>query len=190
MTTSGAASNPDGSALEILPTLDAILQLHRRDLGRDFDAYRNHAYRVAHLCIARSGRGGDQAERIAIAAAFHDLGIWTAHTFDYLQPSVALASDYLATSGMPAWIPEIAAMIREHHKVLPYRGEAAWLVEPFRRADWIDVSMGIVGSAQSRRLLDRLVAKWPRAGFHKRLAQLEARQLLTRPWNPLPMLRL
>jgi len=81
-------------------------------------------------------------------------------------------------------------MILEHHKVSRYRGDPAWLVEPFRRADWIDVSLGVVGFGISRRFLASLVARWPRAGFHWRLAQLEANQLLTRPWNPLPMVKL
>ena len=190
MTTSEAVPNPDGYLLENLPTVDTILWGHRQALGRDFDAYRNHAHRVAHLCIAQAERDHDQIERIAVAAAFHDLGIWTERTFDYLQPSMTLAADHLAASGRPGWIPEVAAMILEHHKVLPYRGEAAWLVESFRRADWIDVSFGVVGFGVPRRVLERLVARWPRAGFHRRLAQLEARRLLTHPWNPLPMVRL
>jgi hypothetical protein len=31
-------------------------------------------------------------EKIAVAAVFHDLGIWTNKTFDYIAPSVALAA--------------------------------------------------------------------------------------------------
>jgi len=135
VTTVGVMPNPDGCELGALAALDGILRAHRHALGRDFDAYRNHAHRVAHLCIAQSPREHERIERIAIAAAFHDLGIWTARTFDYLQPSVVLASDYLAASSRQQWIPEVAAMILEHHKVFPYRGEAERFVEPFRRAD-------------------------------------------------------
>jgi HD superfamily phosphodiesterase len=51
-----------------------------------FTAYKNHAYRVANLCVAFSSGDGAQLEKIATAAAFHDLGIWTNHTFDYLGP--------------------------------------------------------------------------------------------------------
>jgi hypothetical protein len=74
-----------------------VLETHAAALGGDFKAYRNHAYRVVNLCVALSS--GHQVEKIAIAAAFHDLGIWTDGTFDYLQPSVKLASDYLTHSG-------------------------------------------------------------------------------------------
>ena len=44
-----------------------------------------------------------QIEKIAVATAFHDLGIWTDGTFDYLQPSVRLASAYLAGAAKPEW---------------------------------------------------------------------------------------
>jgi hypothetical protein len=39
-------------------------------------------------------------EKIAIAGVFHDLGIWTNKTFDYIAPSVVLAREYLAARGM------------------------------------------------------------------------------------------
>jgi len=44
---------------------------------------------------------------------------------------------------MVDWIPEIEAMIVDHHKVTPSRANQQWLVESFRRADWIDVSRGL-----------------------------------------------
>ena len=63
-------------------------------------------------------------------------------------------------------------------------------MEGFRRADWIDVSLGMLSFGLSRQDRRRVFAAFPDAGFHLRLVQLSARQLLTRPWNPLPMLRL
>jgi HD superfamily phosphodiesterase len=42
------------------------------------------------LCVAIAGGRGD-LEKIAAAAVFHDLGIWTDRTFDYIAPSIALA---------------------------------------------------------------------------------------------------
>jgi len=50
-------------------------------IGRDITAYRNHTYRVLNLCVAQSSNALEQLEKIAIAAAFHDLGIWTDSTF-------------------------------------------------------------------------------------------------------------
>src|SRR5262245_28744481 len=94
-----------------LPTVDEVLNHHASELGRDLVSYRNHVYRVVNLCLAFEGRRHVELEKIAVAAVFHDLGIWTNNTFDYIAPSAALARDYLAARAMAAWIPEIEAMI-------------------------------------------------------------------------------
>lgn len=170
--------------------LDELLQAHATELGRDFAGYRNHTYRVVNLCAAFSSREPEQLQKMAIAAAFHDLGIWTGGTFDYLPPSIRLADAHLARSGNADWGPEITAMILEHHKISAWRGNPHWLVEPFRRADWVDVTRGLRAFGLPRSLLREIFATWPNAGFHKRLVQLELRRLRTHPWNPLPMVRL
>ena len=95
----------------------------RQELGADFTPYRNHTYRVANLCVAQTSGGAEAMEKIAIAAAFHDLGIWTDHTFDYLQPSVRLAQVGSHLRAEAAWTPEITEMILEHHKVTRYRDQ-------------------------------------------------------------------
>ena len=173
-----------------IPTLDELLHAHAAELGDDFTAYRNHTYRVVNLCVALSPGDLAQLEKIATAAAFHDLGIWTDGTFDYLQPSVTLASAHLARTGREEWISEIREMILQHHKISPYRGHRHWLVEPLRRADLVDVSMGLITFGLSRKLVREIYATWPTAGFHKRLVQLELTRIRTHPWNPLPMVRL
>jgi len=175
--------------LTAIAVLDELLASRAGALGADFTGYRNHAYRVVNLCAAQTSVP-NSLEKIAVAAAFHDLGIWTDRTFDYLPPSVKLAADYLAQSGRAEWTAEIAAMIQEHHKISPYRRNPHWLVEPFRRADWIDVSRGLLSFGISRRLLRDVFATWPSAGFHARLVQLELARLRSHPWNPLPMMKL
>ena len=160
-------------------------------MGGDFEGYRNHAYRVANLCAAQLKATADEIERIAIAAAFHDIGIWTDGTFDYLGPSVTQAQKYLTNSGRAAWLPEITEMIRQHHKLFPFRGEPTMqLVEPFRRADWIDVSGGLLTFGLPATIARALRSPWPNAGFHNRLLALEFNHLRTHPWNPLPMMKL
>ena len=67
--------------------------------------------------MAQLSASAEEIEKVAIAAAFHDLGIWTDRTFDYLTPSAALARAYLAGSGRSEWIPEITETIFSHHKV-------------------------------------------------------------------------
>ena len=107
--------------------------------------YRNHVYRVVNLCVAMAGR--NELEKIAVAAVFHDLGIWTNRTFDYIAPSIALAHDYLVAHAREDWTAEIEGMIADHHKITPSTADPDSLVEAFRRADWIDVTRGLRGSA-------------------------------------------
>lgn len=172
-----------------IATLDELLEAHAAELGKDFTAYRNHTYRVVNLCAALSPEDPEQIRKMAIAAAFHDLGIWTDGTFDYLQPSIRLAGAHLASMGKEEWTPEITEMILQHHKISAWRGNPHWLVEPFRRADWIDVTR-LRTFGLPRRLLKEIFAAWPNAGFHKKLVQLEWKRLRTHPWSPLPMVRL
>jgi len=176
--------------LTAIPILDELLHAHVGALGRDFAGYRNHTYRVVNLCVVQSSSDPEQLEKLAIAAAFHDMGIWTDGTFDYLPPSVRLASAYLAGAGRAEWTAEISEMILQHHKISRYRGARRCLVEPFRRSDWVDVTRGLVTFGLSRSLLREIFSMWPSAGFHKRLVELELTRLRTHPWNPLPMMRL
>lgn len=175
-----------------IPALDHVLATHAGALGDDLVAYRHHTYRVANLCFALTSPHPQPhvVDKIAIAAAFHDLGIWTDHTFDYLEPSVRLAAAYLTQAGRGAWSDEIAAMIRQHHKVLPSRRAPHALVEPFRRADWIDVTMGLATIGRMRELVRALYVTWPSAGFHARLVGLTLERWRAHPLSPLPMLRL
>jgi hypothetical protein len=80
-------------------------------------------------------------------------------------------------------------MIREHYKLSVHRENPDWLVEPFRRADWVDVSRGVIGCGLPRSLLREISSTWPNAGFHRRLALLAFERLRSHPLSPLPMLR-
>src|SRR5262249_46330940 len=106
---------------------------------------------------------------------FHDLGIWTNHSFDYIAPSVAIAREHLTARGMEDWILEIETMIVDHHKVTTSRANPQWLVESFRRADWIDVSRGLRRFGLARTFIAAVAATWPDAGFHRRLVELTFR---------------
>ena len=86
-----------------IPTIDDVLDGHASALGNDRVAYRNHVYRVVNLCVAIVG-GRSEVEKIAAAAVFHDLGIWTNRTFDYIAPSIALARKYLVARALEDWI--------------------------------------------------------------------------------------
>ena len=175
--------------LTSLPTVEAVLDDHAPELGHDLTAYRNHVYRVVNLCLAIEGHSRVELEKIAVAAVFHDLGIWTNKTFDYIAPSVVLAREHLAARGMADWIPEIEAMIVDHHKVTASRANPQLLVESFRRADWIDVTRGLRGFGLPRKFIAGVDATWPDAGFHRRLVELTIDRWWKHPLNPLPMVK-
>ena len=173
--------------LTSIPTIDDVLNDHAAALGGDFVAYRNHVYRVVNLCVEIAGRS--EVEKIAVAAVFHDLGIWTHGTFDYLAPSIALARDYLVGRGRENWIAEIEEMIAYHHKITSTIHPDS-LTEAFRRADWIDVTRGLRRFGMPRPFVTQLFATWPSAGFHWRLVTLTLDRFRRHPLTPLPMVRL
>jgi hypothetical protein len=177
--------------------LDGILADWRSVIGPDFPAYRNHCYRVFNFCLALNDQGSEAMAKIAIAAGYHDLGIWAEDTFDYIDPSVGLARDHLKANGLESWSGEIEAMIAFHHKLTAYKERPrehprecpAELVEAFRRADWIDVSMGHLRFGLPWKAIAPILSAFPNAGFHRRLAALAKRRFSQKPFSPLPMLR-
>jgi len=176
-----------GHLLTRIPTIDDLLNEHAIALRQDFVGYRNHVYRVVNLCVAIVGPR--ELEKIAVAAVFHDLGIWTNGTFDYIAPSIALAHEHLTAHAREAWAGEIEEMIAEHHKITP-TADPGSLVEAFRRADWIDVTRGLRAFGVPRPFIARLFATWPSAGFHWRLVTLALDRFRRHPLTPLPMVRL
>jgi hypothetical protein len=178
----------EGALMTSIPAIDDVLDDYATALRKDFVGYRNHVYRVANLCIALAGRS--ELQKIAVAAVFHDLGIWTNGTFDYIAPSIALARDYLAERAREDWAVEIETMIADHHKITHSAASPDSLVEAFRRADWIDVTRGLRGFGIPPPFVARVFATWPDAGFHWRLLTLALDRLRSHPLTPLPMVRL
>ncbi len=169
--------------------LDELLQRHATVLGNDAAGYRNHVYRVINFCHLITPLDAMQCEKVAIAGAFHDLGIWTDKTFDYLEPSERLAQNYLAEIDRQDWCEEVTAMIHDHHKLTCASTRAGDLVEVFRQADWIDVTLGLVACGLSRQQRRTVFRAFPDEGFHRRLIQLSLKRLITHPLSPLPMMR-
>ena len=174
-----------------LPTVEEILLRYRQDLGRDFEAYRNHVYRVWHYCMAFRGpdRAEGDEEKVAVAGCFHDLGIWTHGTFDYLDPSAEMARKYLEEKGKPEDFHDVGRMVHFHHKITRYREADGALVEAFRKADWLDVSLGKRRFGLDRGRIRPIYRAFPSLGFYGRLTELTLRRLRTAPLRPLPMFK-
>ena len=126
---------------------------------------------MIHCCFALRDCNAEEREKIIIAAAFHDIGIWIEDTIDYLPPSVPPAMDYLKKRDLSAWSEEIELMITEHHKIREYKGSKSPLIELFRQADLVDFSLGMVKCGIPKTDLDELKEKIPNAGFHKKFGK-------------------
>ncbi len=173
----------------IVARVDGELEGFREALGPDAAAYRNHVCRVLAFAARLLPPGRPIPEPLVFAGIFHDLGIWTDRTFDYLGPSRRLAATAMEGAGRPGLAAEVEAVIEYHHKLTPYRGAFEAGVEVFRRADLVDVSLGLVRFGLPGPFVSRVRREFPNAGFHRRLVELTFRQLLRTPLRPLPMLR-
>lgn len=128
-----------------LPVLDKILAQWQPQMGKAFEGYRNHCYRVFHFTKAiypavlagATGSGSpaaaslspQQLESVAIAVAHHDLGIWSdpldngAGNVDYIDPSVRRAESWMDRHQSPKeWLQPVKLMISEHHKLTSFTG--------------------------------------------------------------------
>lgn len=123
-----------------------------------------------------------------VAAPFHNLGIWTDATFDYPEPSARLAARYLTRVGRDDLEAVVRALITVHHKLGRYLSVDADSVERYRRADWIDVSLGPVRFGLPKAFIRSVQRAFPEAGFHRRQAWLAAHQFIRTPWRPLDQL--
>lgn len=170
------------------PIIEKILEAHRNLLKDDYKRYQNHVYRVFHLCL-KLDMQTDNTDKYAIASAFHDIAIWTHNTFDYLQPSINQARDYLDLAGKPEWKDEISSMIDMHHKISRYFGPYEKTVETFRRADWIDVTKGGMNFNINKKEITELQLKFPLLHFHRFLLLQTVKNFFKNPLNPLPMFR-
>jgi hypothetical protein len=81
-----------------IPMLDELLDAHAGALAGDATAYRNHAYRVANFCYALGPSTRAQLDKIAIAAACHDLRIWTDLLDTYTQKRLPIGAAVLEWS--------------------------------------------------------------------------------------------
>jgi hypothetical protein len=173
------------------PLIEQILRSHRDRAGGDesgWNGYRGHVYRVLNLARALAPEHADRDDKLAIAAAFHDLEAFS--SLDYLAPSIRAQDAWLHSTDRAAWADELAVVVAEHHRVTPYRGAHAALAEAFRVADFADVSQGLVHPGIPRAYVRTVRGAFDVGPFFTRLVPLAvARRLVHHPLDPMPHMR-
>ncbi|MBK5969314.1 MULTISPECIES: hypothetical protein [Thiorhodovibrio] len=176
------------------PLIEQILTPWQGAIGATYVGYRGHVYRMFNCCLALVNQSprpcsDDDLRKLAIAAAFHDLGLWSDQTVDYLPPSVERARQWLAENDLSDWSEEIGLMIAMHHKLRPYRDPRFPLVELFRKADLVDFSLGLFRGGLPSGFVKQLKAEIPNAGFHRFLLAGAKDWFLRHPFSPPPFMK-
>lgn len=172
-----------------IPLLEELLLEWKERIGDEYMGYRNHVYRMVHFCLSLKECNDEEREKIIIAGAFHDIGIWIEDTADYIEPSIPPAMAYLERRNLQAWNEEITLMITEHHKLREYKGEFFSLVELFRKGDLVDFSLGLFRFGLPKTTVKAVKKHFPNASFHKNLCKLAACWFVKHPLNPAPMMK-
>lgn len=175
---------------EKLQLVDEILGNWKTVIGENYEGYKNHVYRMIHFCFAIKDCNIEERQKVIIAACFHDLGLFTENTVDYLPPSIMLAKKYLVEKNLTDWTEEIELMIDMHHKITAYKDSRYPLVEFFRQGDLVDFSLGFVKFTVSPDYVDLVKSKFPNAGFHKMLLKITLKWIVKHPLNPAPIMKL
>ena len=171
-----------------IPLVEEILGEYKAQMSKAYMGYRNHVYRMLHFCFALHRVEGDERKKFIIAACFHDLGLFTHDTLDYLPPSRELAAEYLKDKKKEDWVEEVGLMIDMHHKITEYDGRYR-LVEIFRKADLAGFSLGLFKGEIPGEFVYEVKEAFANAGFHKFLLQFGTQWFFKHPFNPLPIFK-
>jgi hypothetical protein len=182
---------PTVDLLRTYPLIEEILDSHRDHAAGDergWTSYRGHAYRVFNLARALAPDHNDRDDKLAIAAAFHDIEAFS--SLNYLGPSIQTMDAWLKRTGRGAWSEELAVIVAKHHRLTPYRGPFAELADAFRRADLNDLTQGLIRSQLPREHV-RAVRESIDVGvfFTRTVPRAIVRHLARHPLDPLPILR-
>lgn len=172
------------------PIVEEILADFKNIIGKDYDGYRNHIYRVLNYCdLLLIDMSDEERKKLQIAAVFHDIALWTHKRPDYIESSIFDCKSYLVRHCLAAWERELSVIIDMHHHLFPYQGEFEDLTELFRKADFVDFTFGKVRYQIPKYFIKRVTEQLPTAGFHRCLFKFTCRQLLLKPWSLIPKFR-
>ncbi|MEM8836597.1 MAG: phosphohydrolase [Pseudomonadota bacterium] len=164
-----------GETIEIIDHsewVEHLFEPYRQVIGPDFPAYRGHVYRTITYAMHFLNGAEEHRKMVETVFVYHDIGLWTAKDLAYLEPSedLALTDNRELRFGLD---PEtLRAAIHWHHKVTPYKGPNADLVNAVRKGDWIDASQGMVRHGLSKAQIAAVTAAIDDHGFPQVLQRL------------------
>lgn len=161
---------PELTLITSSPGVEEELEKYEDLIGEDYYGYRGHIYRV--LSYSMYFLNGDETYRTVIekALVYHDIGLWTDNVLDYLDPSVEVAKKNLQNSFSEEEMQLIDDIIVYHHKITPFEGPHADIVNAVRKADWIDATQGLVHHGMPQKNIQKAYHFIPAAGFYETLA--------------------
>jgi hypothetical protein len=172
------------------PLIGEILLEWRDRIGEDYDGYHGHVYCMYNFCLALLHDCSDEEKKkIAVATCHHDIGLWSDHTVDYIEPSISQAKLYLSQQELSEWSKEIVLMIEFHHKVRTYNDKRYPLVEVFRKGDLVDFSLGVFKCGVPKTYIKSVMRTIPNAGFHKFLMKGAKEWFAKHPFSPPPFMK-
>jgi hypothetical protein len=171
------------------PLVEETLNSHREHAAGDergWASYRGHIYRVLNLAHAVVPDSDDRDDKLAIAAAFRDIDVFS--SLNYLGPSIRTMDAWAQCTGRGAWAEKLAVIVAKHHHLTAYRGRYATLADAFRRADLNDLIRGLVHSRLPREHV-RQVRQSINVGIFstRTVPRAIVRHLIRHPLDPLPI---
>jgi hypothetical protein len=152
-------------------------------IGEDFAPYRNHCLRV--LTFTKYFLPDDviatipnAMELAAVALAYHDVGLWTDHDLNYLDPSRNQLDRAIETQYSAFEKETMDQIILQHHKYTDYISLSPSqnaLINAVRKADWTDATMGLIRFGLPTVLLEAAYDQVKEAGFHEMLLGMDTR---------------
>ena len=154
------------------PRVEDLLARYRRQIGDDFDGYRNHVYRSITYAMHILNDANEFRQLVETVFVYHDIGLWTDRQLAYLEPSEAVATRDNERFNWGLDADALCGAIHWHHKVFPYKGPHESVIEACRKADWIDATRGWLRKGISRSAIRKVEAAFPNCGFHRTLLRL------------------
>lgn len=165
------------------PAVERWLTKYKDVIGEpDYERYHGHVYRVLNIALTflkDNPKVQKYRETIEIALVFHDIALWTTRDLSYVVPSEAQARKAVTDlSDDKAQL--MSDIILYHHKITPFKGENADIVNAVIKADLADFSLGMIRQGFDRDDMAKLRKEIPDTGFHN---TLNLRIPAIRGWN-------